>query len=396
MAERLIDEHYQVIRQVESGSVAVTFLVLDRLSGQRLVLKSLRPLREEAPAAKASLDRHKQRFIREVQAMIRLNHPSIVPIYDCNVNADNPYYVMEFCGGGSLEKMIENGPMRQQAVLDILWPICSALQYAHNTGIVHRDIKPANILFATNGHPKLADFGMCRIADWHTFTCGEDSMLGTLYYLPPEQAQDPQSVDARGDIFALGRTVRHMLVGSPVGTSMPSSSGGSRGSRRHLKPWDYVIGRMTQLERDRRPESMRAVGRLLVPLSRGRALGDYARTHKRAFFRRTTQNPRALTSIATDDLTRIVADSLLFKFREPLLLDYQWLTSLISRLALDRQAAPLLSFLIQGVAARPSRKQVIRPSMSRWLLDAQRQALSITGPDGAKQVRRLAAFRWRR
>ncbi len=393
MATQVIGEHYEVQEQIGVGSVGATFAVFDVLSRAKLALKCLRPLGDETSAAKASLDRHKERFAREVTAMITLDHPSVVPIYDCDLETDNPYYVMELCSRGSLEDLIGRQEMGQTEIMNTLWPICAALQHAHAKGVVHRDIKPANILFTSTGRPKICDFGMCRIADWHCLTYGQDSMLGTLYYLPPEQSQDPQSADARSDIFSLGRTIRHMLVGSPIGTDPPSVAATPQ-KRQSMKPWDAVIGEMTALARNRRPRSMQAVGRLLEPLSKNAKIGEYAKRYRKALLEAADENPPEPLHISPDDfarLTSVFLTPLFMGHRPPRHEDAKWLSRLSRRLALSRRSAPLASFILASYQlAWGTKPRGSARSRRRLLLAAQIQALSILGPDGAKLVREFS------
>lgn len=401
MAEKktVIGGDYVVKEQIATGSVGATFVVMDRLARTELVLKCLRPLEEQTPAAKASLERHKRRFAREVQAMITLDHPSIVRIYDCDLDNENPYYVMEFCRNGSLQQVIESGVMSSTKALKTLWPICSALQYAHSRGVLHRDIKPANILFDSEGRAKVSDFGMCRIADWHSLTHGDDSMLGTLYYLPPEQAQDPRSVDVRSDIFSLGRTIRHMLVGSPIGTALPSSSSTQRRRRDQLKPWDRVISEMTSLARTRRPRSMRAVGSLLDRIGKKLPIGAYAREQRKSLLGAKGEEPCESLRITPDDLSQVVALVGLGTPFSPFPhgrgygalrpKEFAHLKSIFER------RAPLAAFMLSALA-HPKGLHRKYSSKRRLLLDAQRAALLILGVDAAKRIREFARFasRW--
>jgi serine/threonine protein kinase len=396
MTKTVIDDNYEVREDIGTGSVATAFAVVDRITKAKLALKCLRPLKDETPAAKAALDRHKERFSREVEAMIKLDHPGIVRIYDCNLRVDNPYYVMEFCGGGSLNKLIETGPITKTVALDTLWPICAALHYAHSKGVIHRDIKPANILFTSAGQAKLGDFGMCRIADWHTLTCGDDSMLGTLYYLSPEQAQDPQSADARSDIFSLGRTIRHMLVGSPMGTSLPSHTASSARDRRRLEPWDRIVAQMTALSRNRRPKSIRAVARLLHPLSKTARIGRSAKWYRETVLRVTEDHSPEPLRLSPDDFTRLLAMSVFSRYRGPEPFfhreDLVWLKTLARHLSLRVSSMPLAYIILALLPSLWGRKRPSRRFPSTLLLDAQKQALMILGPDGARSVRDFARF----
>ena len=394
---------YKIEKQIAVGSVGATFVVQDPITGCRLAVKCLRPPQDESVAAKESVSRHKERFAREVQAMIKLDHPSIVRIYDCNLDSDNPYYVMEYCRGGSLEQVLRKGLMSPSAVLKTIWPICSALHYAHSQGVLHRDIKPGNILFGTDGKPRISDFGMCRIADWHTLTCGDDSMLGTLYYLPPEQAQDPRSVDVRGDIFSLGRTIRHMLVGSAIGTSLPSSTTSSEKRKRQLKAWDGIVTALTAFDPSRRPPSMRQVAVLLDRVSKNLLLGSYAREMRHTLLAsRYKEHPKTFI-MSADEFSRIVSLVGLTGFGEmrhfmgtsvvDLSLECQKLLTKYAHMMMETGAdGPLAAFVLLSAAGKRQKLHL----GSRYLLEAQRIALRTVGREAVRFIRHMFEYTRRR
>jgi serine/threonine protein kinase len=322
-----------------------------------------------------------------------------VRIYDCNLDSDNPYYVMEYCSGGSLEHMLQKGAMSPSAVLRTIWPVCAALDHAHSQGVLHRDIKPGNVLFGADGRPRLSDFGMCRIADWHTLTCGDDSMLGTLYYLPPEQSQDPSSVDARSDIFAFGRTLRHMLTGSAMGTTLPSSVASSERRRREMKAWDHVVTKLTALDRSGRPRSMRHVAVLLDRIGDGHPLGRYAREMRRALLSGEARERQPAFSIPADEFSRIVTLVGLTGFgemrhfrgppMEPTAEHRRLLSKYGQRLIEAGTDGPLAALVLLSTAGRGRG----RPHLStHLLLEAQRVALRTTGRHGVDFIRHEMDF----
>ncbi len=167
-----------------------------------------------------------ERFLREAQALARLNHQNIVTVYDFG-EADGLFYLlMEFVDGMNLRELLRTRKMAPEEAIAIVPPICEALQYAHEQGIVHRDIKPENILLDKQGRLKIADFGIAKILGTPG---GEEALtggrsLGTPHYMAPEQVEKPQSVDHRADIFSLGVVFYEMLTGElPLGKfSAPS------------------------------------------------------------------------------------------------------------------------------------------------------------------------------
>lgn len=159
------------------------------------------------------------RFRREAMAAARLTHPHIVAIYDTGSEAsddgiDRHYIVMENCGAGTLAGLRGAGQMPPERVVAIGRAICGALDYAHRHGVVHRDVKPENVLITEDGTLKVGDFGIAKAAFATGDITSTGSILGTVAYISPEQAQgrDP---DARSDIYALGVLLYELLTGRP-------------------------------------------------------------------------------------------------------------------------------------------------------------------------------------
>jgi serine/threonine protein kinase len=168
------------------------------------------------------------RFTREARALARLSHPHIVTVHDAGQTESGIYYlVMEYVNGTDLRHVLRTGSLAPERALAIVPAICDALIYAHQEGIVHRDIKPENILLDHEGHVKIADFGLAKLM---VARQGEDvltatrQVLGTPYYMAPEQARNEEAVDHRADIYALGVVFYEMLTGElPRGHFPPPS-----------------------------------------------------------------------------------------------------------------------------------------------------------------------------
>jgi serine/threonine protein kinase len=167
-----------------------------------------------------------ERFAREAKALARLNHPGIVTIHDFGRVNDLYYFIMEFVDGVNLHRLLEGGRVSPREALAIVPQICDALQYAHDQGIVHRDIKPQNILLDRRGRVKVADFGLAKLVAVESETgplCISNisssslteagKIMGTPAYMAPEQAQRPDEVDHRADIYALGVVFYQLLHG---------------------------------------------------------------------------------------------------------------------------------------------------------------------------------------
>ena len=161
-----------------------------------------------------------ERFNREAKALAKLNHPGIVDVYDFGQTGPYYYFVMEYVDGLSLRALLNNETVTPHQALELVVQICTALQYAHDEGVVHRDIKPENILITKKGQVKIADFGLAKLlgdASDTALTMSKAAM-GTLNYMAPEQRENAQSVDHRADIYSLGVVFYEMLTGEvPMG-----------------------------------------------------------------------------------------------------------------------------------------------------------------------------------
>jgi serine/threonine protein kinase len=168
-----------------------------------------------------------ERFTREARSLARLNHGNILTIYDFG-EADGLYYItMEFVAGQNLRQLLQAGAVPQAEALRIAAQVCDALAYAHEEGVVHRDIKPENILLDGRGRVKIADFGLAKIVGLSPACLsltGSNDVMGTVYYMAPEQFLGAHHVDHRADLYSLGVIFYEMLTGElPVGRFAPPS-----------------------------------------------------------------------------------------------------------------------------------------------------------------------------
>ncbi|HEV3448007.1 MAG TPA: serine/threonine-protein kinase, partial [Gemmataceae bacterium] len=168
-----------------------------------------------------------ERFMREARSLARLNHPNIVTIYDFGEAEGLFYFSMEFVDGKNVRQLLEANELPAALALKIVPQVCDALQYAHDEGIVHRDIKPENILLDKRGRVTIADFGLAKIVGltptYLTLT-GSHEVMGTLYYMAPEQVRRSHVVDHRADLYSLGVVFYEMLTGElPLGRFAPPS-----------------------------------------------------------------------------------------------------------------------------------------------------------------------------
>jgi len=180
----------------------------------RLVALKILPM-ESAPHPSFA-----ERFNREARALAKLSHPGIVNVYDFGQSGPYYYFVMEYVDGMNLRELMNQKTVTPRQALELVVQICSALQFAHDEGVVHRDIKPENILLNKKGQVKIADFGLAKLlgSDPDTALTMSQAAMGTLNYMAPEQRQNAQGVDHRADIYSLGVVFYEMLTGEvPMG-----------------------------------------------------------------------------------------------------------------------------------------------------------------------------------
>jgi serine/threonine protein kinase len=231
----------KILELIGVGGMGVVYKARQKSLRRHVALKLLSPHRGNEPG-------FAERFTREAQALAALNHPNIVTVHDFG-EADGFFYLlMEYVDGVNLRQAINTRRFTPEQALAIVPPICEALQFAHDRGIVHRDIKPENLLLDKDGRVKVADFGIARIldqdpseaenfdtsatpnADTKVGTDSDpgltgDTKLGTPRYMAPEQSEHPEQVDHRADIYSLGVVFYEMLTGeAPSGRLDPPSS----------------------------------------------------------------------------------------------------------------------------------------------------------------------------
>jgi serine/threonine-protein kinase len=157
------------------------------------------------------------RFYDEVRVTANLHHPNIVTVYDWGKEKGNPYIVMEFLDGISLDKgriTAKNPQLALYHQLGVLIQVCAGLQYAHNHGVIHRDVKPANIVVLDDRTVKLVDFGIARLIDDQTRRSGvtrDGQVIGSLDYMSPEQLEG-KPIDHRSDVYSSGVVLYHLLT----------------------------------------------------------------------------------------------------------------------------------------------------------------------------------------
>ncbi len=194
---------YRILEPIGKGGMGVVYKAED-IKLKRTVAVKFLPL-ELADDSEAG-----ERFLREAQAAAALSHPHICTIHEINEEEEQPFIVMEYVEGQSLNQKIKQGPLEQTAALDIAIQVAEGLEEAHKKGIIHRDIKPGNIMLTTKGQAKVMDFGLAKVLGESLIT-KEAKTMGTVAYMSPEQAQG-KVVDSRTDIWSLGVVLFEMLT----------------------------------------------------------------------------------------------------------------------------------------------------------------------------------------
>ncbi|MDO8208177.1 MAG: serine/threonine-protein kinase [Gallionella sp.] len=203
---------YEVIGELGQGAMGVVYKARDPLIDRIVAIKTI-----NLGLAQEEKDEYEGRFYQEARAAGRLNHPNIVTIYDVGKSGDIAYIAMEFLQGCELRDLMrEHEKLPVDQVLDMVAQVASGLAYAHEHEIVHRDIKPSNIMVIRDGHVKITDFGIARMASSAVRT-QTGMVLGSPKYMSPEQVMG-RVIDQRSDIFSLGVMLYEMLTGEAAFT----------------------------------------------------------------------------------------------------------------------------------------------------------------------------------
>lgn len=208
---------YRIMEKLGQGGMATVYKAYHAALDRYVALKVLHPAFHEDQSFAA-------RFQREARVVAKLEHSSIVPVYDFAEHESRPYLVMKYIEGETLKARISRGPLNAQEINQVVDAVGSALAYAHKQGILHRDIKPSNVLINSDGQMYLADFGLARIAQAGESTLSSDSIMGTPQYISPEQARGDKDLDEGTDIYSFGVMLYELVVGQvPFSADTPFS-----------------------------------------------------------------------------------------------------------------------------------------------------------------------------
>lgn len=201
---------YKILREIHHGGQGVVYQALQKSTKRKVAIKVLL----DGPFATST---SRKRFEREIELVASLNHPNIVSVFDSGVTeSGRQYCVMDYVRGLPLDAYVEQTKLSLDAALELFMKLCLAVNYAHQKGVIHRDLKPSNILVDDGGEPRVLDFGLARqmVNREQTLLSLTGQVVGTLPYLSPEQAEgNPEKIDIRSDVYALGVILYEMLTG---------------------------------------------------------------------------------------------------------------------------------------------------------------------------------------
>ena len=200
-----INDRYQIIKTLGEGGMANVYLAHDEILDRNVAVKVLR-------GDLANDEKFVRRFQREALSASSLSHPNIVEMYDVGEDDGGYYIVMEYVDGKTLKQVLkQRGKLSVTEVVDIMLQVTDGMAHAHDSYIIHRDIKPQNIMILPNGVIKITDFGVATALNSTQLT-QTNSVMGTVHYLPPEQANGKGST-IRSDIYSMGIMMYELLTG---------------------------------------------------------------------------------------------------------------------------------------------------------------------------------------
>ena len=198
---------YKIEKLLGKGGMGCVYLGIDDKNGEKVAVKLLNSINDKKAV---------EYFLRELQLLIQLNHQNIVKFKGKGDHNNSPYIAMEYIEGKSLLAIAKKNPLPVRHAVQVIYYILEALGYAQQFNFVHRDIKPENILLETQTKVvKLLDLGLGKIIGESAAISKTGSILGTPYYMAPEQITDAKHVDYRADVYGIGATLYYILTSTP-------------------------------------------------------------------------------------------------------------------------------------------------------------------------------------
>jgi tetratricopeptide (TPR) repeat protein len=276
MPTSFVNGRYQVKKFLGEGGKKKVYLVHDKVLDRDVAFALIKIEKLD--------DVTRVRFSREAQVMGRLgDHANIMTIHDMGEEKGQPYIVLPLMPGGDVESLIEKAPERSLPIdqaVGIAKAVCRGLEYAHAKGIIHRDIKPGNVWLSGDGTVKVGDFGLALAVDLSRLT-NEGMMVGTYYYMPPEQAMGGE-ITAKADLYSLGAMLYEMVTGRPpftgddvvavIGQHINTPPVSPNWHRPDLPPaLAALMMRLLEKDPQKRPASAAEVLKMLEAIEAGKA-----------------------------------------------------------------------------------------------------------------------------
>ncbi|HWN80679.1 MAG TPA: protein kinase, partial [Candidatus Udaeobacter sp.] len=216
---KVVDSRYRVIDVLGRGGMGVVYKIEHQRMGK---IAAMKVLHRDLAGDKEVIGR----FRREAEAVSKLTHPNTVQVFDFGTAQGALYLVMEYVRGLDIGSLIDrDGAMSFERSAPLFAQVCAALAEAHELGIVHRDLKPENILVTRTSSGKdfvkVLDFGLAKLAEREELSevTGRGQIVGSPYYMSPEQIRGEEEVDGRSDIYSLGSLMYKVLTGEPAFTA---------------------------------------------------------------------------------------------------------------------------------------------------------------------------------
>lgn len=201
-----INNRYEIVKSIGEGGMANVYLANDKILDRKVAIKVLR-------GDLSSDDKFIRRFQREALSVSNLSHPNIVEVYDVGEEDGEYYIVMEYIEGKTLKQLLKKREsLTLTEVIDIMTQLTDGISHAHESYIIHRDIKPQNIMIQDDGRIKITDFGIAMALNATQLT-QTNSVMGSVHYLPPEQASG-KGATVKSDIYSMGILMYELLTGT--------------------------------------------------------------------------------------------------------------------------------------------------------------------------------------
>jgi WD40 repeat protein/tRNA A-37 threonylcarbamoyl transferase component Bud32 len=257
---------YDILGYLGRGGMGVVWKARQRSTRREVALKVLQAV---------TSDRARQRFWREVELSARLTHPNIARVYESGLENGVFYYAMELVNGMPIDQYARCHSLDQSAILRLVLQVCTAVQHAHQVGVIHRDIKPSNLIVDQVGEPRVLDFGLAKAMrdEWNAALSFDGEIAGTPGFMSPEQAQGTSRLtDTRTDVYGLGAVLYLLLTGR-----LPADVCGSRAEVLHrISQGSIIAPRRVNRRMDKDLEALILKALAFHPDDRYVSAGDLA------------------------------------------------------------------------------------------------------------------------